>query len=46
MQVRVIRGGVEQEVSTFDIVVGDVVVLEGGDILQADGVLIQGDDIK
>ncbi|CAD7699211.1 unnamed protein product [Ostreobium quekettii] len=46
VKVRTIREGVEQEVSSFDLVVGDLVIVEAGDILEADGVLFQGDEIK
>lgn len=41
-----IRGGSEATVSCFDLLVGDVLLLESGDILPADGLLIQGDHIK
>lgn len=46
LQVRVIRAGAELTVSCFDLLVGDVLLLEAGDILPADGLLIQGDHIK
>lgn len=45
-QVRVIRGGIEVEVSGADLVVGDLMVLAAGDILQADGVLVQGYNVR
>jgi Ca2+-transporting ATPase len=40
--VRVIRGGTEVSVSNFDLLVGDVLMVEAGDILPADGLLLQG----
>ncbi|XP_066387110.1 calcium-transporting ATPase 7, plasma membrane-type-like [Miscanthus floridulus] len=40
--VNVVRGGRRQEVSIFDVVVGDVVVLNIGDAVPADGVFLQG----
>ena len=46
MQVRVVRDGTEARVSTYDLVVGDVVLVETGDIIPADGVLFEGADIK
>lgn len=46
LQVRVIRGGSEVTVSCFDLVVGDVLLVESGDILPADGLLVQGGAIK
>lgn len=42
LQVRVIRDGAEAAVSCFDLLVGDVVVVETGDILPADGWLLPG----
>lgn len=46
IQVRVVRGGQEQEISTFELLVGDVVLVETGDILPADGILFQGGELK
>ena len=40
--VNVVRGGRRQEFSIFDVVVGDVVVLNIGDVVPADGVFLQG----
>ncbi|KAL6609461.1 hypothetical protein ACP70R_039430 [Stipagrostis hirtigluma subsp. patula] len=40
--VTVIRGARRQEVSIFDLVVGDVAVLKIGDVVPADGVLLEG----
>eukprot|EP01103_Thecamoeba_quadrilineata_P021547 TRINITY_DN9939_c0_g1_i1.p1 TRINITY_DN9939_c0_g1~~TRINITY_DN9939_c0_g1_i1.p1 ORF type:complete len:1009 (-),score=162.76 TRINITY_DN9939_c0_g1_i1:73-3042(-) len=44
--VRVIRGGKNLEVSIHDINVGEVVALSQGDILCADGLLIEGFNIQ
>eukprot|EP01117_Protostelium_nocturnum_P020226 TRINITY_DN8_c1_g1_i1.p1 TRINITY_DN8_c1_g1~~TRINITY_DN8_c1_g1_i1.p1 ORF type:complete len:1040 (-),score=452.43 TRINITY_DN8_c1_g1_i1:165-3284(-) len=41
---KVIRGGSEQVVSSLEIVVGDVVVLETGDFIPADLLYIKGQD--
>ena len=41
-----LRDGTEQEISSFDLVVGDIVVAEGGDILPADGILISGSTLR
>ncbi|TVU31070.1 hypothetical protein EJB05_22737 [Eragrostis curvula] len=40
--VAVVRGARRQEVSIFELVVGDVVVLKIGDAVPADGVLLEG----
>lgn len=42
IRVKVVRGGDEHQVSTYDIVVGDIVVLESGDKIPADGIFIAG----
>ncbi|RCI10110.1 hypothetical protein L249_8456 [Ophiocordyceps polyrhachis-furcata BCC 54312] len=44
--VRVVRCGRTMEVSVFDIMAGDVVHLEPGDMVPADGVLIDGFNVK
>lgn len=44
--VRAVRDGAEIQLPVEDIVVGDILMLETGDILCADGVLIRGFDIK
>lgn len=46
MQVRVIRSGAELTISCFDLLVGDVLLVESGDILPADGLLYSGGPIK
>lgn len=44
--VRVIRSGGTIKVSIHDILVGDVMVLEPGDVLPVDGILIQGHNVS
>ncbi|PWY81521.1 plasma membrane calcium-transporting ATPase [Aspergillus sclerotioniger CBS 115572] len=44
--VRVIRSGRSQEVTIHDLVVGDIVHMEPGDVIPADGILIQGHHIR
>ncbi|KAJ5379628.1 calcium ion P-type ATPase [Penicillium cosmopolitanum] len=44
--VKVIRSGKRAEVSTYDIMAGDVMCLEPGDIIPADGILIDGQGVK
>lgn len=41
-EIVVIRGGDEQVISIFDLLVGDILTLQTGDILPADAILIQG----
>lgn len=41
-KVRVIRGGIKNEISSWDILVGDVVELICGDEVPADGVYVTG----
>ncbi len=41
----VIRGGKSQQISIYDILVGDVVILETGDFVPADGLYIDGSRI-
>lgn len=45
-QVKVIRSGKTAEISIHDILVGDVMLLEPGDLVPVDGVLIEGHDVK
>ncbi|XP_016521772.1 plasma membrane calcium-transporting ATPase 1 isoform X2 [Poecilia formosa] len=42
----VVRGGQAIQISVAEIVVGDVAQVKYGDLLPADGVLIQGNDLK
>ncbi|GFH27588.1 cation_ATPase_N domain-containing protein, partial [Haematococcus lacustris] len=44
--VRVVRAGVERSISTFELLVGDVLVLETGDIVAADGLLVLGEELR
>ncbi|OCL09810.1 calcium-translocating P-type ATPase [Glonium stellatum] len=44
--VRVIRSGTSQEISIFGILVGDVVHLEQGDVIPADGIFIDGYNVR
>lgn len=45
-QIKVVRDGKETVISIFDVVVGDIVVMELGDQIPADGVLITCNDMK
>ncbi|KAK4214283.1 calcium-transporting ATPase 2 [Rhypophila decipiens] len=45
-QVKVVRGGSIQLVSMHDIMVGDIICLEQGDLVPADGLLVSGRNIK
>ena len=44
--VKVVRSGTTQEISVFDILVGDVLHLEPGDLVPVDGILIEGFNVK
>jgi P-type Ca2+ transporter type 2C len=44
--VNVIRSGKSQEVSVYDILVGDVVLLNPGDMVPVDGIFIEGHNLK
>ena len=44
--VRAIRSGKTVEISVFDILVGDVLHLEPGDMIPVDGILIEGFNVK
>lgn len=44
--INIIRDGQKQQINIFDLVVGDVLIIETGDILPADAVLIEGHEIK
>ena len=45
-QVTVLREGKEKEISSTDLVVGDVLLFESGDVLAADGLTFTGDNIR
>lgn len=42
----VIRGGIAINIVINDLVVGDIARIKYGDLLPADGILIQGNDLK
>lgn len=44
--VKVIREGQQVQISIYDVVVGDVISLETGDQIPADGILLQSADMK
>nr|ASM90234.1 calcium-transporting ATPase plasma membrane-type [Sesuvium portulacastrum] len=44
--INVVRGGRPQQISIFDIVVGDVVILKIGDQIAADGLFIDGHSLQ
>ncbi|KAI1004356.1 Calcium-transporting ATPase 2 [Podosphaera aphanis] len=44
--VNVVRSGKTREISVFDVMVGDVMHLEPGDMIPVDGIVIQGHNIK
>ncbi|KAJ5852308.1 ATPase P-type K/Mg/Cd/Cu/Zn/Na/Ca/Na/H-transporter [Penicillium soppii] len=45
-QVKVMRSGRTEEISVHDVLVGDVMHLEAGDMVPVDGILIEGHDLK
>ncbi|TNJ28912.1 Plasma membrane calcium-transporting ATPase 2 [Giardia muris] len=45
-KIKVVRNGSDTVISIFDIVVGDIVILELGDQIPADGLLLQANDMK
>ena len=44
--VKVVRSGRAKEISVYDILAGDVIHLEPGDMVPVDGILIEGFDVK
>ena len=44
--VKVIRSGARQEISVYDVNVGDVMLLEPGDLIPVDGIFIEGHNVK
>ncbi|KAI9790260.1 MAG: hypothetical protein M1816_005285 [Peltula sp. TS41687] len=44
--VKLIRSGKTQEISVYDILVGDLMLLEPGDLIPVDGILVQGHGVK
>ncbi|MCJ1284318.1 plasma membrane calcium [Xylographa opegraphella] len=45
-EVKVIRSGRTVQISVFDVMVGDVIHLEAGDLIPADGVLVAGHSLR
>eukprot|EP00732_Lithocolla_globosa_P001643 Lithocolla_globosa_v1_NODE_856_length_3177_cov_20.386611.p1 type:complete len:999 gc:universal NODE_856_length_3177_cov_20.386611:3080-84(-) len=45
-EIKVLRSGTQMQVSVVDIVVGEIVYVDTGDILCADGVFLEGHNIK
>ena len=43
--IKVIRDSAQKEISTHDIVTGDIIILITGDQIPADGVMINGNDV-
>eukprot|EP00123_Amoebidium_parasiticum_P009347 comp19411_c0_seq1/m.22487 comp19411_c0_seq1/g.22487 ORF comp19411_c0_seq1/g.22487 comp19411_c0_seq1/m.22487 type:complete len:1074 (-) comp19411_c0_seq1:497-3718(-) len=46
IKVTVVRNGREQQISVFDVVVGDILVLSQGDGVCADGLVLQSADLR
>ncbi|KAF4547498.1 Cation transporting ATPase-like protein [Elsinoe fawcettii] len=44
--VKAVRSGKTQEISVYDILVGDVLLLEPGDMVPVDGIFIEGHGVK
>jgi len=44
--VKVVRSGKTQEINVYDLCVGDVLLIEPGDVLPVDGILISGHGVK
>ncbi|MBI5327182.1 MAG: HAD-IC family P-type ATPase [Deltaproteobacteria bacterium] len=45
-KVRVVRGGKEKDITSSELVPGDIILLNEGDYIPADGRLIQADDMR
>jgi len=43
VEIKVVRNGINDSINVHDLCVGDVVILEGGDKIPADGIYIEGD---
>ncbi|KAF4542244.1 ATPAse P-type K/Mg/Cd/Cu/Zn/Na/Ca/Na/H-transporter [Lasiodiplodia theobromae] len=44
--VKVIRSGKTREISVYDVLVGDIMLLEPGDMVPVDGIFIEGHNVK
>lgn len=45
-EVKVIRSGTIQEISVYDLLVGDIALLETGDMVPVDGIFIEGHNMR
>ena len=45
-QVTILRGGDNTRISIYDLVTGDIVVMQTGDIVPADGVFLRGESAE
>jgi P-type Ca2+ transporter type 2C len=45
-EVKVVRSGKSRQISVFEVLVGDVIHLEPGDVIPADGIFIDGHSVK
>ena len=46
VKIKVIRNGEQHQISTFDLVAGDIINLDVGDVLPTDGVFVHGNDLR
>ena len=44
--VKVVRGGVERRIGVHEILVGDVALLEPGEVIPCDGVFLRGHNVR
>jgi len=44
--IQVVRSGKTQDISVYDILVGDVVCINQGDLIPADGIIIESNEVK
>lgn len=44
--VKVVRSGKSQEISVYDVLVGDIMHLEPGDLIPVDGIFVDGHNVK
>lgn len=45
-EVKVIRSGKTREISVYDVLVGDIMILEQGDVIPVDGIFISGHNVS